>query len=461
MRKLLRRLDDITKYLVAAILLAVPLYPKFPFLRIPGTYVSIRLEDFLLVLAVLVLAAHVLPKLSEFLQSKINRAIFISLLVGLVSLLSALFVTKTVQPHLGVLHWLRRVEYFIPFFLGVIAIRKNKENLGFFLKVLMISILLAFFYGFGQRHLNWPIIVTQNQEYARGVALRYVPGGHINATFAGHYDLATFLILLLPINLSLLLLTKDLRLKAIASAVILSGMWLLSFSGSRISAASYLVAATLSLILIKKYKAIPVMVLIGILFFSMSSSLLARYQRLIDVGKERIEEVNDKLFFNPSLGEVIAAEELDSVSPRRKTTTPTPTPTPVFEDRSTSIRFDVEWPRALRALSKNPLLGTGYSSITLATDNDYLRLLGEVGILGFFAFFLIFFRIGKKIFDSLPLVKNFKGVELAFMAGFVGALPGIFINAVFIDVFEASKFAIIFWLLAGFAVALLKNDENN
>ena len=461
MQKLSKWLDNITKYLVAVILLAVPLYPKFPLLRIPGTYVSIRLEDSLLVIAAFVLAAHILPKLSGFLKDKINRAIFIFLLVGLVSLASAVFVTKTVQPHLGVLHWLRRVEYFIPFFLGVIAIRKNKKNLGFFLKVLMVTILVAFFYGFGQRHLNWPIIVTQNEEYAKGVALRYVPGGHINATFAGHYDLATFLILLLPVYLPLLLLVKDIRIKTVSFAVFISGLWLLSFSGSRISAASYLVAASLSLILVKKYKIIPVVVLTSLLFFSMSTNLTSRYQRLIDVGKEKIQEINNKLLFDQSSGEVIAAEELESSSLRKKTTVPTPTPVPVFEDRSTSIRFDVEWPRALRALKKNPLLGTGYSSITLATDNDYLRLLGEVGILGFLAFFLIFIRIGKKIYNSLPLVRKFKGVELAFLAGFVGALPGIFINAMFIDVFEASKFAIIFWLLAGFAVALLQNDKNN
>ena len=325
----------------------------------------------------------------------------------------------------------------------------------------MISILISFFYGFGQRHLNWPIIVTQNEEYAKGVALRYVPGGHINATFAGHYDLATFLILLLPITLSLLLLAKNLRVKAVSLAVFVSGLWLLSFSGSRISAASYLVAAGLSLILVKKYKIIPVMVLISILFFSMSSNLTSRYQRLIDVGKEKIQEVNDKLLLNPTWGEVVAVEELENPSLRKKTTVPTPSPIPVFEDRSTSIRLAVEWPRAVRALTKNPILGTGYSSITLATDNDYLRLLGEVGVLGFLAFFLIFIRIGKKICDVLPLIRKFKGVELAFMAGFVGALPGIFINAMFIDVFEASKFAIIFWLLAGFSVALLQNDKNN
>jgi len=461
MQKLSKRLDEITKYLVATILLAIPLYPKFPLLRIPGTYVSIRLEDFLLAIALLVLVAQILPELSKFVKDKVNKAIFIFLLVGLISLASAFFVTKTAQVYLGILHWLRRVEYFIPFFLGIIVIRKDRKNLGFFLKVLMVSILIAFFYGFSQRHFNWPIIVTQNEEYAKGVALRYVSGGHINATFAGHYDLATFLILLLPIYLPLLLLVKDIRIKTASLAVLLSGLWLLSFSGSRISAASYLVASTLSLLLIKKYKIIPVMILISILFFSLSSNLTSRYQRLIDVGKEKIEEVNKKLLFETQEGVVLAVEDPESGSFRKKTTVPTPTPIPVFEDRSTSIRFDVEWPRAIRALTKSPLLGTGYSSITLATDNDYLRLLGEVGVLGFLAFFLIFIRIGKLIYDALPLKKRFKGVELAFIAGFTGALPAIFINAMFIDVFEASKFAIIFWLLAGFAVALLQNENNN
>ena len=109
MKKLLRRLDDITKYLVATILLAVPLYPQFPPSANICPYVSIRLEDFLLVIAVLVLAAHILPNLSGFLKDKINRAIFIFLLVGLISLASAVFITKTAQPHLGIMHWIRRV----------------------------------------------------------------------------------------------------------------------------------------------------------------------------------------------------------------------------------------------------------------------------------------------------------------------------------------------------------------
>jgi len=161
-----------------------------------------------------------------------------------------------------------------------------------------------------------------------------------------------------------------------------------------------------------------------------------------------------QVFYPPNRNLVFAAQE-QTLPGKRQRVEPTPTPAPIFEDRSTSIRLNVEWPRAVRAFSKNPLLGTGYSSITLATDNDYLRLLGEVGILGFLAFSAIFLRIGKLIFSSFPLVKNFKGVELGFLAGVVGAMLGVFLNAVFLDIFEASKFAIIFCLVTGLTVGLL------
>jgi hypothetical protein len=42
------------------------------------------------------------------------------------------------------------------------------------------------------------------------------------------------------------------------------------------------------------------------------------------------------------------------------------------------------------------------------------------------------------------------------VAGVIGGIIGTMINAVFIDVFEASKFAITFWLLVGLAVYIAK-----
>jgi O-antigen ligase len=184
---------------------------------------------------------------------------------------------------------------------------------------------------------------------------------------------------------------------------------------------------------------------------------MARYSRIFEVTSKKIFKINS-LFFKQEV--VYAADEITGIPKRRETSEPTPTPSPVFEDRSTSIRLNVEWPRAIRALSKNPLLGTGYSSITLATDNDYLRLLGEVGILGFLAFFLIFLRIGRSVSKAFPLIKKYKRVELGFLAGMIGSFPGLLLNAVFIDIFEASKFAIIFWLLMGFTVGLVSFNKN-
>jgi O-antigen ligase len=103
-------------------------------------------------------------------------------------------------------------------------------------------------------------------------------------------------------------------------------------------------------------------------------------------------------------------------------------------------------------------LGTGYSSITLATDNDYLRILGEVGLLGLLSFFLILANILKGFLSKWPFIKNFKKMELAFTAGLFSGIGGVMVNAFFIDIFEASKFAIMFWLFAGFVLAILKYE---
>ena len=46
-------------------------------------------------------------------------------------------------------------------------------------------------------------------------------------------------------------------------------------------------------------------------------------------------------------------------------------------DVSFTTRFQGEWPNAIKAFKRNLLLGSGYSSITLATDNSFLRMLGR------------------------------------------------------------------------------------
>lgn len=116
--------------------------------------------------------------------------------------------------------------------------------------------------------------------------------------------------------------------------------------------------------------------------------------------------------------------------------------------RSGEIRFNAEWPRAINAWKKNIFVGSGLGSITLATDNDYLRCLGESGLLGFitFAAINIFF-----IIKTIPILfKKSSNIYNLISIILFGGLLTTLANAVFIDVFEASKTAYLFWIMMAF-----------
>jgi hypothetical protein len=454
MPKLLKLLDKIHKYLVAAVIIAVPIYPKFPFIKIPFSYVSIRLEDLLIFLLAITTLILLIPWIKETFKGKIEQSIFLFVGIGALSILSAVFVTQTVQPTIGLLHWVRRIEYLIPFFAVLVSLKNNtKQKLNFYLVSVMLTVTIVLVYGLGQRLLSWPIIVTQNVELAKGIALRWIPGSHINSTFAGHYDLASYLILILPIFINLIFLVKQKALKLVLIPLVLGGLWLLAVSQSRISVVSFMLATTISMVLIKKTKWVPVFVLVALTVFASSPDLRARYMRVFQVGKAQIQ----KLLIVPV--KPIFAQEVEGVGTRVDSIVPTPKPVEVFEDRSSSIRFAVEWPRAIRALFKNPLLGTGYSSISLATDNDYLRALGEIGFLGFASFALLLFNLGKLVVRGIRNLSAMDVLEKSIVAGFAGSFIGLLLSATFIDIFEASKLAISFWLMAGIAVFIIRNAK--
>jgi hypothetical protein len=439
------------KYLLAAVLIIVPLFPKFPLIAVPGTYVAIRFEDLILLLLGIITFIKVVKNFKKFLNDKIIIAFIIFFGINLISLLSGVFLTKTVDLHIGIFNYIRRLEYLVPLFAVLILFTKEQitKNLSYFTKILIIVTIVAFIYGLGQRYLYFPIITTQNDQYSKGVALRWTPGSHISSTFAGHYDLAAFMVMLLPIFITLLFVLKNKWNKIWLFITVGGGLWLLVNSLSRISQISYLAAVAIALLSARKFKALIVVLIISFLLIGLSSSLDARFSRVIEVFYQKVKS-----------DFVVHAETQGLPALRSNLPIFTPTPIPVFEDRSTSIRLNVEWPAAIRAFRVNPLLGTGYSSIGLATDNDFLRMLAETGILGFLAFWLIFARIGKLFVKVFPVLKNMTGLEKGFVIGMLGAIIGTFISSTFIDLFEASKFATIFWFMIGYSVYLIRNHIN-
>jgi hypothetical protein len=133
---------------------------------------------------------------------------------------------------------------------------------------------------------------------------------------------------------------------------------------------------------------------------------------------------------------------------------------------SMAIRLDELWPRAVAGFMANPLLGTGYSTLVKknlgeftyaeSTDNDYLRMLGETGLLGTVAFLLIIysvFQVAKLAFASSDQTNRIIGV------GLMAALAGILVNALYIDVFESSKVAYTIWILSAIVVRAVELDK--
>ena len=436
---ILKLLNSLYKYAVAALFIFIPLYPKFPLFNVPFTYVAIRAEDFFIAATLGLLLLKLIAERRVKLPT-ITPQIAIFFFVGLVSTISAILVTKNVEPLLVILHFLRRIEYIVVFFLVYFAGRKDKDRF-FYLELILLPAIGVFAYGIAQLYFQAPVISTMDSEASKGLALTLRPGVTLSSTFAGHYDLAVYLsmmmIFLSAISASLNSWIKRLPFIAAFSAL----LWLFMQTGSRISLAGLVVAVILVTMIYRRYLLGFVLLLIIGVGVATSPAILMRFKSILNVFVSQTPTT--------MIGQVMAQTPTPTPTP-----TPIPTPTPeelrpIQEDRSTSIRFDVEWPRALRSLYKNPFLGTGYSSLTIATDNDYLRALGETGVLGFLSFIAVLIGLFKALRHRL----SHNGFDKVIAVSSLGVFVFFLITAVFLDVFEASKIAILFWAFMGLAIS--------
>jgi len=481
MEKLLKSIkENWLFWAVGFLLLFIPLYPKLPLMGVSGTYVAIRLEDILVVLVVSLFALQLLLEQDfSLLKSPLVHLFALYFSIGLLSSLDAIFITKNVLPHLAFLHFLRRVEYISLLFVTYYSFKNIKQ-----LKIYGCIVWLASFgviiYGLGQKFLGWPVVSTMNEEFSRGLILQLTWWARVNSTFAGHYDLAAFMVLVLPLVVVALMIVKKWRVKLPIFLLGLFSYYILLLTASRISFGAYLVGVSLVLFLAKKKLWLVPFLTISILGMMFAGDLGQRYAATFKIdlsflsGQVKIRP--PQIAQIPTVTPILtAAPPVSGTKPGLlPTPTPTATPTPIPElkpgeyppiestelavGRSTDIRLKVEWPRAIRAFLKNPLLGTGYSSITLATDNDYLRMLGETGLLGALAFLAVVLEIGRRfyLFWRRPGPSQ---EEKLIVLGVMGAAVGYFLNATFIDVLEASKVAFFFWILIGAGLRVIGLHE--
>ncbi len=484
---------SLVSVMVLVLLVFIPLYPKLPSLEIPGSYVRVRLEDFVVAITFLLALPLIWQRRKSLFENKIGQAIIVYWLVGLAATISALLISRLVWPHLACLHYLRRIEYMSLFFLGFLAIR-NKKDFKTFLVVLLITVSLVFLYALGQKFYSLPAISTMNEEFSKGTMIELDVWTRVSSTFAGHYDLAIFMTLVIPICLSSFLVSKKRGQKIFLAALFIACYYLLILTASRISFVAYLISVSFLLIVLNKKWWLPPIIGLSLLgsFFSedinqrFSATIKVEGPKLVQRVGQRIEsflpeekqkELAQKRLPTPTPTIIIEEETKEPVFPpsttesatRKPSPTPTPTPTPqpsrqqateVGVTRSGDIRFAVEWPRAVRHFKKNPLLGTGYSSLTLATDNGYLRALGETGFLGLLTFLGIFLAqipFYQKLFQNKKISREGRLLGVALASGTIAILASM----LFIDALESSKVAFSYWLILGLVVGRVNLETKN
>ncbi len=455
---------SILRPVLAILILFIPLYPKFPLANVSGTYVAIRLDDIVVAISLMFLIIYQIKNKFSIFKQKITILMLCYYLAIVASFVTAFLIYQTEPPQILMLHLLRRFEYTALLFLTISTVRTIKDFKWAYLFLLTANIGVIL-YGYGQKYLRLPVVSTMNSEFSKGQLLQMDIWTRISSTFAGHYDLAAFLSVILIIIGGVFVTSKNRLTKFTSLTIWIFSYHILTLTASRVSIFAFIGGICLTLFLLKKYLyIIPIIILVTFSIFNskdLNQRLLATIPAL------------QKQFFRPSGGSVSNRPTtvlpsptipiIAAITPGQVRPQPTAVPTvfrhgpidefiPIDADvgvaRSGEIRFNAEWPRAVTAYRKNPITGTGLGSITLATDNDYLRLLGESGILGFSTFLLIFVYFTIKtipsIFSKKPsLVQKFHII-------FFGSMITFLINATLIDVFEASKTAYMFWIMMGF-----------
>jgi len=509
MKKLLKLLDKyLLEYLSFALLILIPLYPKIPLADIlPGYIVRIRLDDILVAVAFGILVIWVIRGKVNLKKNPLLIPIGIYIVVGFLSTLSAIFITKTVPMetvHIAklYLHFFRRIEYFSVFFIFFSSI-KSLNQIKKYIYTAALVLLAVSIYGFGQRYLFWPAFSTMNREFSKGVKLYLTEHARVLSTFGGHYDLAAYLMIVLTLFIPLALVVKKIFIKIGLLLISLAGFWLMILTVSRTSFLAYLVSISIAFFLLafkkgwwwslSRWLVVSAISLTIMISFGDLSDRFAHVLKLdnLKIASLLKKPIKDAPPSGPKTALLDVGHVTDTPPTSQKPGVQTAKPADVYldipefgnesegksatlaarprvysqnavqYDLSTGIRLDYTWPKAIEGFTRNPLLGSGYSTLTKrqiddfteaeSTDNDFLRALGETGLLGFLSFYAIVVII---IWYSLVRYKKIKNpFYYAVVATLLASTVGLLVNAVYIDVFEASKVAYTFWIVAAILLA--------
>lgn len=487
--------QNILHWAFLGFIIAIAAVPKFPIQHVEYTYIKIRIDDFLPAVMVSLFTIQWLRR-----KITLNRTLLVPVVLYWISVFSsflyAYYISYTVPVfNIGLLHSLRRIEYMIVFFVASSLVTSEKRFFQY-LKTYVGTFLAVAIYGLIQKFGFLPSIQSMNPAYVDGRLLWLNPDDRINSTFGGHFDLAAYITFSIPLVLGLYYS----QFKKWYLVAFFSALAALLYTSARSSFVAYISSLSFMLLAMRKYRfyflAMVVTASLMLVTGDMTKRLLQTFQvktvytnqitgeqqigqkitvKNLPAGSYEIElpflkkpgsqkvdeeakrEVARSLAYEKAkrTGKILTAAEIEAEASRTMGfIKPEQT---LLCDISCATRLQVEWPRAILAFKSNPYLGRGPSSITEATDNDYLRWLGEIGLIGTTLFVFVLVRIMMIAAKLGKKVDAYKVLTFGFICGVLALL----INALYVDVFEASKMAYNFWLISGLFVGISMFYDKN
>ncbi|HYM65168.1 MAG TPA: hypothetical protein VES68_01640, partial [Candidatus Sulfotelmatobacter sp.] len=238
MKKILSWVKSNILFIETLFLLAfIPLYPKLPLINVRNTWVYVRAEDFV-ILIVLFSWIFLLIKKKINLKTPLTMPIIVFWIIGAVATIHGVLLVfpdlANVFPNVAFLSLVRHIEYLSLFFVAYHSM-KEKSFLKFVILTLVLTLLGVIIYGFGQKYLGFPAFLTSNEEFAKGIPIQLSQLSRVPSTFAGHYDLAAYLVVVIPILVSLVFGIRNLLFKLLLLVLTIFSFVLLFMTVSRVS----------------------------------------------------------------------------------------------------------------------------------------------------------------------------------------------------------------------------------
>jgi O-antigen ligase len=391
-----------TDFALIILIFSMLLSPEFALGSIKGREVVLRMDDILLLVVFFGWLARlaVRKELGILRPTPLNRPILIYVSICLIATLLGA-IKGYVRLTTSIFYFLKYFEYYLLFFMVAHNIEEKRQVKIFVFLLIFVSFIISAY--------AWKL-------HFSGVA-------RVTAPFEGMGEANTlggYLLLIMMVIVGLLLNSPSNNTRVFLLFVLSFAFPAFIFTLSRGSWFGFIPASITLMILTRKGRAM--FMLVTLMFFLASAIIFPEYIY------KRIAST-----FAPEREFIFLGKRITL-------------------DASAAARIDI-WKYGFREWKKAPLLGRGVGTPTPVVDNQYVRVLIEVGIIGLMAFFWIIIAIVKSSLFTLEKMKD-DNFTSGLTAGFIAGLIGLLIHA-----FSAETFIIIrimepFWFLAAIVVTL-------